>query len=120
MMTAVLLLLPSGCATTIKDSQWCSPPPGHIGAACDWFLHSDQQILTESQWEALQESWAAKGDALECTTSTSLGDIKAELEQLCSKTACTYEQVSQLKIAIQNIERILQLKTQSRAMTAAP
>ena len=57
---------------------------------CDNFLTSNQQILSETQWEALEASWNAAGEAIECVNSGVLGDLKSEIEKLCSKTTCDY------------------------------
>jgi hypothetical protein len=88
-----LLLSLSGCATVIKDGTFCSPFPGPGGtwAACDNFLTKKPQTLNPAQWEVLQQQWILKGWALEVTESDTVGNIKTELEQLCSKTACDDE-----------------------------
>lgn len=90
MMMAVLLLSLSSCATAIKDEQFCSPLPGNLGATCDNFLTSNQLILTEDQWQALMAQWIADGNAVECTTSETVGDIKGEIEKLCSGVPWPY------------------------------
>jgi hypothetical protein len=91
----------------IQDEQFCSPIPGNLGAVCDNFLTSNQLILNEAQWIALQATWQSAGNATECTSSSTLGDIKGELEKLCSKTPCTYEQAQQVKTAVANIDRMI-------------
>lgn len=88
MMTAVLLL--SSCTVAIKDETFCAVVPGNNGAVCDNFLTSDQKILNEADWGILQMQWESQGQALECTTSSAVANLKRELEQLCSKTACDY------------------------------
>ena len=44
--------------------------------------------ITAAQWNALQNKWIASGQAVECTTSKTVGDIKAEIEELCSRVSC--------------------------------
>lgn len=100
-MTAVLLLS-SGCAVQIKDYQFCSPIPGNLGAVCDNLLTSNQLILSEADWIALQNTWQTEGFATECTTSQAVGDIKSEFEKICSKTKCTYPTIQ----AIAGLKRI--------------
>lgn len=85
---AMLLLSLSGCAIKIKDSTFCSPIPGGYGAVCDNFITHKPETLSESEWQARIISWEAKGWALECTTSDAVGNLKSELEQLCSRTTC--------------------------------
>ena len=117
-----LLLLTSGCAVTIHDFQACSPVPkfdatGHVigsmGATCDNFLTANQQILTEQEWQALQASWNASGQAVECTNSGALAANKAEIEKLCSKTPCSYA----LKALIANLQRMIDIGQMSRERT---
>lgn len=111
MTTGALLPLLSGCGgVQIHDEQFCSPVPGGLGAVCDNFLTSNQLILDQAAWEAMQASW----DGVECTSSKTLGDIKTELEQLCSKTPCTYPQKQQLKLALKHIDKIMALSQRSR------
>ena len=97
-----MVVLLSSCTITIHDSQWCSPIPGNLGAVCDWSLHSEQEFLTLQQWEILQGSWIAKGEAVECTSSQTFGDIKKELEKLCSKVTCDY----QIQETIKSLKKI--------------
>ena len=85
MMAAPLLF---SCSIPIHDEQFCSPIPGGLGAVCDNFLTSNQLILSQDQWNALQNKWIASGQAVECTTSKTVGDIKAEIEELCSRVSC--------------------------------
>lgn len=73
---------------TIDDEQFCSPIPGALGAVCDNFLTSDQQIKTQEEWLALQAQWNASGLAVECMSSQAVGDLKREVEELCSQTQC--------------------------------
>lgn len=118
MMTALLPLaaLSGGCAVTIKDFQFCSPVPGSLGAVCDNFLTASQQILTEAEWQVLQASWVTAGQAVECTTSQTVGDLKAELEKLCSKTPCTYQEAKAVKTAISSLKRMMDTGVASRSL----
>ena len=98
-MTMAALLF-DGCAVAVLDEQFCSPIPGlptetdpypePLGAACDNFLTSAPLTLTRQEWYQMQESWIAEGQAVECTKSSTLGDIKGEIEKLCSRTKCDY------------------------------
>ena len=89
-------LLLSSCAVPIADMQFCSPVPGNLGAACDNFLTSNPVFLSEADWIALQATWVAQGNAVECTTSSAVGSIKEAIEKLCSETPCTYQQLTQI------------------------
>jgi hypothetical protein len=99
-------LLGSGCATAIKDFQYCSPIPGGLGAACDNFLTANQQILDQATWLALQANWAAQGQATECTTSQVVGDLKAEIEKLCSVTKCSYVTAAKVQVIVSGLKKI--------------
>ena len=111
MMTAALLL--SSCAVQIYDEQFCAPVPGNLGAVCDNFLTDKQLVLDEQGWLALQASWQKAGNATECTSSATLGDIKGEIEKLCSKTSCTYVEQQQVNASIRNIDRMIALAHKS-------
>lgn len=101
-----LITLSSGCAVPIKDFRYCSPVPGNLGAVCDNFLTDNQTILDQSQWLALQAEWIAAGQAIECTQSQTVGDLKKELEKLCSVTTCAYEVEQQVKQIVSSLEKI--------------
>lgn len=88
--TALALLSSGGCVTVIKDATFCSPLPGGQGAACDSLLTHHQQILSAEEWAALQTSWNNLGSAIECTNSETVGDLKEEIELLCSHAKCDY------------------------------
>lgn len=105
-ITAQLLLQASSCAVVIKDAQFCSPLPGNLGAVCDNFLTSNQLILDAGEWTALQASWASLGQATECTTSQTVGDLKSELEKLCSDTSCDYPDAQKVFKGLKKIENL--------------
>ena len=95
----------SSCETVpIHDMQVCSQLPMNYGAVCDSYLTDNHLVLTESQWVELQNSWMASGQTVECTSSQTIADIKAELEKLCSVTSCSYE----TKQIIKNLKKALQ------------
>ena len=86
------------CAVQNHDSTWCSPIPNADGqidqnslVACDNFLSSNPQLLTPQQWTAMTSGWISQGQAVECTNSQTLGDVKTALEELCGKTSCSYD-----------------------------
>ena len=101
-----LALLSSSCAVQIKDEQFCSPIPGNLGAVCDNFLTSNPLNLSEQQWIDLQASWNSAGNAVECTSSQTIGDIKTELEKLCSLTKCNYATQKAVTAALKKIENL--------------
>lgn len=111
-MTA-LLLFNTSCAVKIKDYTFCAEIPGGLGATCDNFLTANQQILTEAEWQAMKASWVASGNAVECTSSQSVGDLKAEIEKLCSKYPCNYPGAKQLMRALKKMHRTAQRSVNS-------
>jgi hypothetical protein len=113
---AVLLL--NACSVKIKDEQFCAPIPGHLGAVCDNFLTANQIILDEAAWQDLQNTWASAGFATECTSSSTLGDIKSEIEKLCSVAKCTYAtkaKVAAVVSAISRMQAVAKLQTSMAA-----
>lgn len=101
-MTAALLLL-NGCAVSISDFTACSPIPGTTLAACDNFLISDPQTVT---WATEQSIWASQGYATECVNSEALGDIKKEIESLCSLAPCDYETEQKIISGLKKIQEL--------------
>lgn len=83
-------LILNSCAVSIKNEQFCSPIPGGLGSVCDDMLDSNQLVLTQDEWVSKQIEWQSEGQAVECTSSNTIGDFKIELEQLCSVTQCNY------------------------------
>jgi len=85
-MTMVLL---SSCAVKVKDEPLYLDE-GSIGAVEVHFLTPGTTDLNKTQWDAIRPGMV-------CMPETSFGDFKAELEELCSKTTCTYEMEQALK-----------------------
>jgi hypothetical protein len=106
MTTALGLLLLNSCAVAIHDEQFCSPIPGNVGAVCDNFLTSNPLALTEQEWISLQSSWMASGQATECTTSQTVGDIKGEIEKLCYVYPCDIPTQAKLVNGLKKIEHL--------------
>ena len=99
-------LLNSSCSIQIHDFTACALVPGNNGASCDDFLSSNQQILTESQWEAMEATWNSQGQAVVCVQSQTIAQIKAEIEKACSEVSCNYQQVSQVLSGLKKIEKL--------------
>lgn len=97
MTVALSLLLNASCSVAIKDETFCGVIPGQQGAACDNFLTSNPQTLSEDTWQALQMSWETQGMIVECTTSQAVADFEAEIEKLCSEVSCSYSTQQRLK-----------------------
>lgn len=112
-ITMALALFLNSCTVQIHDEQFCSPIPQQGGAVCDNFLSSNQLILSEHQWQALQMDWMSQGMSVQCTNSQAVGDYKAEIEKLCSKTPCSYD----LKKTLQGLNKMLDNGRLGRSMT---
>lgn len=113
---ALLLLTLEGCGTTIHDHTFCSPIPGNLGAACDNFLTHKPVTLNQTDWEALQASWMAKGWAIEVTESDAVGNLKLEIEQLCSKTTCDEDTSNTVQALVQTLSRMQETATRARSL----
>lgn len=81
------LLLSSSCAVPIKNERWYGDvgPKGAI-----WF-----ETLSELSGSVSKEDWDQMRIGMACTTTDVVGEIKAEIEKLCSKTQCDYEKVEE-------------------------
>lgn len=106
MMMGALLLFASGCSVKIADETFCSPIRPNLGAVCDNFLTSNQRILDQAGWETQQDAWAAQGLSTECTNSKTVGDIKREIEKLCSLAPCDYVVKMKLIHSLDKIEKL--------------
>jgi hypothetical protein len=84
----------------------CSPLPGDLGATCDQFLVSNPLTLTSGEWTELQAEWNERGLAVECTTSRSIGNLKREVEQLCSVASCDYETEQKILAGLKKLEAL--------------
>lgn len=86
-MTAAPLL--NNCATTIHDFTSCAEyPGGNIGARCTDFLTHTNVSLDNTAWQNMKAQWNKDGDAVECTRSSSLAQIKGEIEKMCGQVTC--------------------------------
>lgn len=106
-MTVALLL--SSCAIQVKDETVYGVVPGNLGAVADNFLTSNQQILTEAQWQAKMLSWQNAGLSTQCVSSQTVGDLKDEIEQLCTRTPCTYETAQAVKVISAGLAKVQKL-----------
>lgn len=100
------LLLLNSCAVTIHDAQFCSPIPGGLGAVCDNFLSQNQKILSAEEWQALQAEWIASGQSVECTPSNTIGDVKGEIEKLCSLVKCDYQTKKKIVSGLKKLQAL--------------
>jgi hypothetical protein len=106
LMVAPLL---SSCSENIANFQGCSPLPGGLGADCDDFLDSNQLQLNPQQWATLLNSWYAAGDPPVCMRASAVGNVKAEIEKLCSEYPCDYltqQAITQGLMRLQNMSRV--------------
>lgn len=89
MFTTMGALSLNSCATTIHDFTSCAEyPGGALGARCANFLSEAPVSLNDAAWKAMKLKWNSEGDAVECTRSSSLVEIKNEIEKLCSVSNC--------------------------------
>lgn len=85
----------------MKNFQACSPLPGGLGAVCDDFLDSNQQILTPEKWAELQSKWVVT----ECVAGKTIGDMKITVEDACSEVTCD----EQTQLVINGLSKIQKL-----------
>lgn len=104
MIMALPLL--SSCAVPIHDETFCALVPENEGAVCDNFLTSNRQVLTEAEWLSLQATWNGQGSAVECTTSQALGNLKEEVEKLCSEYPCDSETKKKILNGLEKMEQV--------------
>jgi len=102
----------NNCGTTISNFQQCDLIPGGLGAACDDFLDSNPQTLSASQWNDTTALWNSQGDAVACMRSSSEGQLKSEIEKLCTDAPWYAPCDEQTKITlIRGLTRLYSLQT---------
>lgn len=114
LLMALLTPLVEGCSTvTVNDFQECSPIPNFesetppdFGAVCDNFLKPNQLILNHEEWVATQKKWIAAGNGVDCVPSSAVGDLKREVEKLCSVAKCDYATKAAVAVVVKGLERI--------------
>lgn len=95
----MVLPLLSGCAVQIKNERWYGDL-GNQGAIYFETLTNVTGSVDKAIWDALRVGMA-------CTSTDTLAEIKKEIEELCSSTACDYEKVQAILGKFQaNIERL--------------
>lgn len=87
-------------------------------AACDNFLKHNPKTLSAAEWAALQADWLSKGWALEVTESDAVGTLKAEIEQLCSKTECTQDTQDSVAAVVETLSRMQSTASLARTLQA--
>ena len=125
MMMVPLLLLLNSCATPINDFQACAlvpsmRPDGEIipwggGAVCDNFLSSQPLTLSQQAWESQVLAQIKQGLAPEVITSDALGNLKKEVENLCSNAPCDYSTKQAAANIAANIGRLKDLGDKAKA-----
>lgn len=89
----------SGCAVRIQNERWYADI-GDKGAF--WF-----ETLTNNGGSVEKSDWDVMRVGMACTTTDTLAEIKREIEQLCSSTACDYQKVSAILGKFQsNLDRV--------------
>lgn len=85
-MTALLLL--SSCTVQIKNQRWYGDE-GPKGAV--WF-----ETLTDEKGHIDKQTWDIQRIGMACTDTDTFGEIKKEIEKLCSiGKHCRYQDVKQ-------------------------
>jgi hypothetical protein len=95
-------ILLSSCAVPIKNFGYCAPVED-VGAACDEFLESHQEILEWPAWKARLNEWGP----VVVTKTENIISLKAEVEKLCSRARCTRAERSAKAVALEGLERII-------------
>ena len=91
------LLLLGNCSVQIKDETlyWDAGPSGAVTAG---FLSSGSSIIDKPAWDDLRIGMA-------CVSADAVGDLKSEIEKLCSVcNCCTYAVVKSLKNFFTRVE----------------
>lgn len=95
-----LVLLLKCTSVPITDHMWCGSL-GALGASCAHTLTDETQAMTLAQFAAW---WDATDDPKVATTLSSLTELKADLEKLCTYTGdCSVTVQSKVEAAYNKI-----------------
>lgn len=85
------------CAVRINDETFYVDA-GSLGAVTVNLLTPGSEIVPPDQWNPMREG-------MFCMSPQSFGDIKTEIEELCSKTTCSYQVKQALQGFTGRVER---------------
>lgn len=87
-LMGLALLGTCSCATAIKEESFYTDA-GDDGAILSHFYSTDSSVIGKAAWDALRPGFT-------CMSPDTFGDIKSEIEKLCSKTPCSEQQQKEL------------------------
>lgn len=105
-MALLLLVLCSGCAIPIQEESFYTDK-GPDGAVITHFFDPSYQDISKAAWDSMREGMV-------CMSASAIGDLKAEIEQLCSRTACDEKTVQTFREAFARVHDV-QLELQLTA-----
>lgn len=77
---ALLSLAICSCAVEVKEETFYTDA-GDNGAIISHFYSSDSSVMGKAAWDSVREG-------MTCMGPQAIGDIKSEIEDLCSKQSC--------------------------------
>lgn len=88
------------------------------GAVCDNFLTSQPVTLSQDAWEAQLLAQINQGIAPEVIPATALGNLKKEVEALCSDSTdgCSYSTSQKTATIAANIGRLQSLGDKAKSL----
>lgn len=76
------LLTLSACGSVAIKEETFYTDAGDQGAVVSHFFSTDSSVMGRAAWDSIREG-------MTCMSPDAIGDIKKEIEQLCSKVDCT-------------------------------
>jgi hypothetical protein len=108
---ALLILALSSCATAVKEEDFFTDR-GNDGAVETHFFSSEIVDIGKAAWDSMREG-------MTCMSGQAIADIKLEIEELCSKTACDEVDQQTSENTALNTSEMLALRRNLRALRLA-
>lgn len=100
------LLSLAACSVPIKEETFYTDA-GDQGAIISHFFSTDSSVIGKSAWDSVREG-------MTCMGPDAIGDLKAEIEQLCSKVSCSEQNSPNLWQLRDFIDRIQMVQAGAR------
>lgn len=95
---ALPLLLLSSCAIPIQEENFYTDK-GPDGAVETHFFSTDEVDIGKTAWDEMREG-------MTCMSGQAIADIKLEIEELCSKTSCNEQTLTQALAAVARVQSL--------------
>lgn len=94
--TALVLLSACGTTVHVKEENFYTDK-GPDGAVITHFFATDIKDISKPAWDSMREG-------MTCMSAQAIGDIKSEIEKLCTESSCDKQTVKAIEAALNRLE----------------